>query len=226
MNRPASIVELGSGYGSSALWMALAAKRNGNGHVWSFDDNAHLSSLTQVLREARPHLGRTLWADLEGIAPAEILATIAVRLGLASCLTFVRERISGDIAHKLDAYPFDVPVDLLFSDFQHGPSAILDILGGFLPKMASASSIFIDSASTLLPSYLLLEDLVAQLQRGVLPLSLQDHAAVDLHEHLANRRITLVHITKLGRAEQNSVAWLKLEPADLVPHPRTIMRGV
>ena len=92
--------------------------------------------------------------------------------------------------------------------------------------MSLSSSIFIDSASTSLPSCLLLENLVTQLQRGVVPLLLQDHAAVDLQECLRNRRITLVHITKLGRSEQNSVAWLKLEPADLIPHPRTIMRGL
>jgi hypothetical protein len=226
MNRPASIVELGSGYGCSALWMALAAKRNNLGHVWSFDDNTQISKLPHVLNAGRTHLAQTLWADLESTGPEEAMSAITKRLGLASYVTFIKERISPDIAKSLETYPFDLPVDLLFSDFQHGPSDILGILGGFLPKMSLSSSIFIDSASTSLPSCLLLENLVTQLQRGVVPLLLQDHAAVDLQECLRNRRITLVHITKLGRSEQNSVAWLKLEPADLIPHPRTIMRGL
>jgi hypothetical protein len=33
MDEHATIVELGTGLGASAFWMALAAKRNGVGHV-------------------------------------------------------------------------------------------------------------------------------------------------------------------------------------------------
>ena len=37
------------------------------------------------------------------------------------------------------------PIDLLFSDFRHGPSDVLAVLDHFLPRMAPRSSIFIDS---------------------------------------------------------------------------------
>jgi hypothetical protein len=225
MNRPTSIVELGSGFGASSFWMALASKQNGAGHVWSFDDNTNADLLPKLLNKERERLEHTLWEDLESTAPEELMTTISRRLGLTSFLTFVRERISFDDPTKLDIYPIDVPIDLLFSDFRHDASAILDILGCFLPKMSPASSIFIDSASTSLPSYLLLENIVTQLQRGVVPLLLQKHAAVDLQEYFRSRRVTLVHITKAEQSHQNSVAWLKLEPADVIPHPRTVMRG-
>jgi Methyltransferase domain len=228
MNRPLSMVELGSGFGASAFWMALAAKQNGNGHVWSYDNNGNTALLPQLLSKAKQQLAHTPWADLENFAPELIPGTILKRLGLTSFLTFTTQQISLDSPKAIDSYGFEGPVDLLFSDFQHGPAAILGILGGFLPRMSPAGSIFIDSASTSLPSYLLLENLVSQLQRGTIPLLLQEHAVVDLQELMCNRRITLVHITKCGpgRSQQNSVAWLKFEPTDLIPHPRTVMRDL
>jgi hypothetical protein len=117
-------------------------------------------------------------------------------------------------------------VDLLFSDFNHGPSAVLDILGHFLPRMATASSIFIDGASTSWPSYLLLEHLTEQLNRGMMPALLQERSDVDLKAVLEGRRIVLVHLTKTQKRTKNSTAWLKLEPTDLQPHPATAVRGL
>jgi hypothetical protein len=92
--------------------------------------------------------------------------------------------------------------------------------------MARASSVFIDGASTSWPSYLLLEQLVEQLNQARVPALLQDRCSVDLASIMRNRRIVLVHLTKAKRRVQNSTAWLKLEPVDLQPHPATSVRGL
>jgi hypothetical protein len=98
-------------------------------------------------------------------------------------------------------------------------------LGHFLPRMSLASSIFIDSVSTAWSSYLLLEQLVSQLNQGTIPMSLQSLCDADLRGVFQDRRITLVHLTETKDRDQNSTSWLKLEPIDLQPHPRTRMRG-
>ena len=154
------------------------------------------------------------------------MATIRKTLRLDDRLTFVHRRMELADPSHFDGYDVPTPVDLLFSDFNHGPSAVLDILGHFLPRMATASSIFIDGASTSWPSYLLLEHLTEQLNRGMMPALLQERSDVDLKAVLEGRRIVLVHLTKTQKRTKNSTAWLKLEPTDLQPHPATAVRGL
>ncbi len=143
-----------------------------------------------------------------------------------SHLTFLHRAMDLADPQHFDGYPFaGAPIDLLFSDFRHGPADILSLLGHFLPRMAPASSILIDSAPTSWPSYLLLEQLVAQLDRGHIPAALQEHSRVDLGPVMKNRRIVLVHLTEWKPRDQNSTAWLKIEPVDLFPQPRTAMHA-
>ena len=140
-------------------------------------------------------------------------------------LTFVRSRIDLNEVGHFTQYPFaGRPIDLLFSDFRHGGVSILEILGHFLPSMAPSSSIFIHSAPTFWPSYLLLEHLCSQLNAGKVPQLLQDLCSLDLSEFVRRRRIVLVHLTERKPRKQNSAAWLKIEPVDVLPYPRATMR--
>src|SRR3546814_20436640 len=53
------------------------------------------------------------------------------------------------VATRLPPFPVfepDMKIDLLFTDYQHDPAAILALLSHFLPSMAEASSILLDSA--------------------------------------------------------------------------------
>ena len=226
MQRPKIIVELGTGLGVSAFWMALAARQNGWGHVWTIDSLKSFRENETLLNDTISKLQETSFGSLNPSTPQEYYHSIATILGVDGYLTFIDTAIDLDEPHHFDRYPFaDEPVDLLFSDFLHGPRAILSILGHFLPLMSSASSIFIDSASTLWPSYLLLEQLVAQINQGKIPDVLQEHSPIDLSPVLKDRRIILVHLTEGKARSQNSTSWLKLESVDLLPQPRTRMRG-
>jgi hypothetical protein len=226
MHAPKTIVELGTGWGTSALWMALAAKRNGLGHVWTVDDFSVAEDYGRLLGRNRSRLRGTLWDSLSASSGEEYLLAIRRLLALEGQLTFVRRRMDLDDPRHFESYPFEDPVDLLFSDFKHGALAILQILGQFLPRMAKASSIFIDGASTSWPSYLLLEQLVRQLNDRTVPAMLASKTAYDLSAVMKDRRIVLVHLTESKQRAQNSTAWLKIEPIDLEPHPRTSIRGL
>ena len=227
MQRPKIIVELGTGLGVSAFWMALAARQNGGGHVWTIDNLKSFKENKMLLDNIISKLQETRFDSLNPATPQEYFHSIATILGVDSHLTFINATIDLNEPHDFERHPFaGDPVDLLFSDFLHGPQAILAILGHFLPLMSPASSIFIDSASTLWPSYLLLEQLVDQINQGRVPGVLQEHCPVDLSPVLKNRRIILVHLTERKARSQNSTSWLKLEPVDLLPQPRTQMRGL
>jgi hypothetical protein len=226
MHAPRTIVELGTGLGASAFWMALAAKRNGGGRVWTVDDLELFTSYGTLLDKITEHLRDPSFSSLKVSTPEEYFEEIAGLLDLHSYITFVREKINLDEDGHFDHYPFsNEPIDLLFSDFQHGPDDILSILGHFLPRMSAASSILIDSAPTAWTSYLLLELLVTELNKGQIPDALQKRCPVDLSALMRNRRIVLVHLTEWKARDQNSTAWLKIEPIDLLPQPRTQMRG-
>ena len=226
MHAPEVIVELGTGYGTSAFWMALAADINDQGHVWTVDDLSQVDGYSRLLAKKRSRLVGTVWEGVSGTSGAECMEAIRTTLGLDTRLMFLHRRMDLSDPSHFDGYDFPTPVDLLFSDFNHGPSAILDILGHFLPRMSAASSILIDGASTSWPSYLLLEHLVEQLNRGMIPALLQDRCSKDLRVVLDGRRIVLVHLTKTQKQVKNSTAWLKVEPNDLQPHPVTAVRGL
>ena len=52
--RPANILELGTGLGVSAFWMAQAAKENGHGHVWTLDDGSHWTEAAKFQAAVEP----------------------------------------------------------------------------------------------------------------------------------------------------------------------------
>jgi hypothetical protein len=226
MHAPEIVVELGTGLGVSAFWMALAAKRNKLGHVWTVDD-FELFDRKEVVEESIARLRKSELIALENPTAEEYYSRISHLLDLDTYLTFVRSKIDLNEVGHFTQYPFaGRPIDLLFSDFRHGGVSILELLGHFLPCMAPSSSIFIHSASTFWSSYLLLEQLSAQLNAGKVPKLLQDLCSLDLSEFVRQRRIVLVHLTERKDRNQNSAAWLKIEPVDVLPHPRSKMRGM
>ena len=227
MHVPETVVELGTGFGVSAFWMALGAKRNQTGHVWTVDDFELFERQKPMVEKFIAKLRESDIASLADPTAEDYFTGISNQLGLDPYLTFVNSKIAlNEIDHFAD-YPFaGKPVDLLFSDFQHGGVSILQILGHFLPQMAPSSSIFIHSAPTAWTSYLLLEQLCSQLNAGKIPQLLQNYSSVDLGELVRHRRIVLVNLTERKDRNQNSAAWLKIEPIDLLPHPQSRMRGM
>lgn len=225
MQRPRTVVELGTGLGASACWMAHAVKQNGIGHVWTIDDFDLFDREPKLLSKVRRDLKNAQLGAFQFTTPEEYFREIPAFFSLTDHLTVLRHRLSFGEHTQFDRMPFSGdPIDLLFTDFRHGPLEILGLLAEFLPRMNGAASIFVDSASSYLTSYLLLEQLAAQLNAHRIPASLQELCAVDLREVIRNKRFVLLHVTRQKSHEQNGTAWLKIEPDDLRPHPRVQMR--
>ena len=100
--------------------------------------------------------------------------------------------------------------------------------------MNSRSSIFIDRASTLNHSYLLLEKIIGELQNNRISNSLVDglpKKTQDLIYRLVSKsKFTLIHLTEDDNNKvnklQNSTSWIKIEPLDFVfrGNVRNVMR--
>jgi hypothetical protein len=191
--------------------------------------------MAAILREglARDPSARALF---EADDYPSFLTRAAEALGLASAVTFLHGTLLEpgpveDIPRRPFLAPaLSRPIDLLFSDFGHDPMRILAVLGAFLPHMAESSSIFIDSAPTLLASHLVLERVVDLFAQGKVPAMLLAGASPTRREALlsfaATRTVRLLPIVERKSRSQNGLAWLKIEPAGVLPSPLTRMRGV
>ncbi len=225
MHRPSTVVELGTGYGVSAFWMAYALEQNGAGHLWTVDDFSSFEDDPTAIDSLQAHLRDWGLPADRCTSPKGFFETVARALGVEKRFTLIRGKIRLDTA-SVGRQPFARNhIDLLFSDFSHGPAEIVSLLGSFLPRMAPAASLFIDSASTSFTSYLLLEKLVAELNAGHVPAIFGEERRALLEEFVRRSRVVLVHLTERKPRSQNGTAWLKIEPHDALPHPLTRMRS-
>jgi hypothetical protein len=244
MYRPRAVLELGTGLGVSSYWIAQALKENGEGQLLSVDDGSHWNedaiqkvtpALDKLLRKLDEHpTFSSLFPRAKVPHYFDWLNALARTLELDAHVSFVNEsldlsslapRSNAGLLSKMQANE----IELLYADFTHGPDAVLALLAGFLPNMARSSSILIDSASTLWLSYFVLEQTVAQLNSGKVPAALLVGANKERRERMmeivATRKFTLVHLVERKDRSQNGLAWLKIEPVNVVPYPLTAMRS-
>ncbi|WP_010648713.1 class I SAM-dependent methyltransferase [Oceanobacillus massiliensis] len=222
-----NIVELGTGLGTTSLWICQALMENNKGNLTTIDNGRDIQELVSFIQEI---------SELLEIDPPSIKDSTTIiyyqnfiyktfkSLNLDQFLDFK------NIDINLQNYSFaedniitvDEKIDMLFADIAHGPDNIIDIFRCFLPLMNDFSHILIDSASTKLRSYLTLEQLVADLNKGkVSPrlLSQNDEQNHYLIQLVTQRKFRLNHLTEKEKQTQNSTAWITLEPVDYRPNP-------
>ena len=209
MQKPNCIVELGTGDGASTVWMAQALKENGQGQLITVDNGSQF--------EIGPHLA----ADEKKSNHADYIKHILNKFELDDVVTFI-------IA---DMPPLPVPetaVDFIFSDYNHGITGIADVVCTYLPFLGDAASIFIDSASTFMPSYLFIERLVDDFNSGTIPASLlgriNENCRDRAIEKVRTSSFSVTHLTTAGKEHQNSTAWIKIQPKDIMPWPKAAIR--
>jgi predicted O-methyltransferase YrrM len=226
--QPQVVVELGTGLGVTTAWVAAALKELGSGRIYTFDNGSHFqdASVKAFLSQLSGELSDL--ARLSEKAPYEdCMAWIFDRIGVADRVKLVKGEIDFH-AHAVETVAQGQKIDLLFSDFNHAPKTIIPLLGGYLPHMNTTSAIYIDSASTLLPSYWMLENLVRMLNEKRVPAALrqglEDDQLTALQHLVDTCSFQLVHLVEKAPRSQNSTAWLRIYPDDLFPAHATHVR--
>jgi predicted O-methyltransferase YrrM len=226
--RPQVVVELGTGLGVTTAWVAAALKEIGSGRVYTFDNGSHFqdASVKVFLAQLSGELHDLARLSEQG-SYEDCMAWIFDRIGVSDRI----ELVKGEIDFHARAVAAVAPgqnIDLLFSDFNHAPKTIIQLLGSYLARMNTTSAIYIDSASTLLPSYWMLENLVRMLNEKRIPAVLRE--GLDDTQLTALRNLVdacsfqLVHLVEKAPRSQNSTAWLRIYPDDLLPAHATHVR--
>jgi predicted O-methyltransferase YrrM len=208
MEQPKIVVELGSGFGTCSFMMAQALKENNKGKIWTIDNGSDWHDLKEdVITKFHSH--KDYFNDL------------IEKFNLKNFIELI-DHI--DTSENLVFYP-NQKIDLLFADAQEvGPVGCMNLLKGYLPIMNSSSSIFIDRASTINHSFLLLEKVINELQNNKINSSLIDglpkKEQETICEMVLKTKFTLIHLVEKNNNKvnklQNSTAWIKIEPIDYI----------
>lgn len=225
--KPMVVVELGTGLGVTTAWIAAAMKENGFGTIYSVDNGEHFAPAE------KPWWNVQLRGRLEPLVSLtnydRFIEAVFAEANVAEHVKFVNGNIDLENLAWLETLlksgkpEAAVPaIDMVFADYNHSPINTAKIIASFLPRMTPVSSIFIDSASTHYPSYLMLERIVQLFEQGRVPVQMLDHlkqaeSRAKLTAVVANSTFKLMHMVEKQDRAQNSTAWLRTEPASLLP---------
>jgi len=204
MRKPNNIVELGTGLGSVMIWAGLACKENGFGQITTVDNGLHWN-------ENIKNRDSTLTIEKDY---SIFINNLIKDYEIQDFVKFKNEDININTINDNDN------IDILFCDFNHGPEMILDLLASALPRMSKESIILFDSASTYLPSYLLLENIIDNFNKNHILESL--NIGSKSKELILNSRFILSHLIEKKNRDQNSTAMIEIKPKDCFPNSKYI----
>ena len=201
MERPKTVVELGTGLGATSCMIGQALKENKKGNLWTIDNGEDWKVLSQALGYTNP-------------SHQDFFHKLLKELNLEKIVKFKNVTLTNE-----SFFNPGKPIDMIFCD-AHDNSAqgCITLLKYYLPLMSDYSSIFIDRSSTINHAHLMLEQLISYLQQGKIPACLRSKNL----KSIAHLKFTLVHLAETKEAkknrQQNSTAWIKIEPADVIIH--------
>jgi hypothetical protein len=210
MTRPKTVLELGTGLGSTALWAALALEENAHGIIHTIDNGSEWHTMRSI---------DSILGDFYRKDYADYVKNLISYFELHNHINFINDTISDNYVDK---------IDILFCDYSHGPHAVTKLIADYFLKMNPNSFIFIDSASTYYPSFQLLESMISQLNSGKIPLTLIEMVSKDklqvFQDKVINTKFELTHLIENKNRNQNSTTQIKLSPVDIMPQPRVNIR--
>lgn len=220
--QPEVVVELGTGMGVSSVWIAAALKENGHGMLYTYDNGSHyeqadvkefLHSLSGPIAELSTLSSHASYSDF--------MNKVFDLCDVSDRIRFTQRKLELPNTNFVRIDTGTHTVDLLFSDYMHSVVMVERIIASFLPMMSGTSSIFIDSASSHIPSYMALERITSMLNDQKLPATMSAMLSPDDLDRAARMMRTstfkLMHLMEKLARPQNSTAWLRIEPADMVP---------
>lgn len=224
--RPNLILELGTGLGVCTLWIARALQENRLGHIYTVDDWRSSEGSLRYLEDIRQHFPGWLTHTTDDLG--QFVRALAQKCEVESRITFETgsfDLVNGSLPTIVNGIG---KLDVIFSDFNHRPETIFALFRTMLPLMSEYCSIFIDSAPTFERSFLILGQLVEDLNRNKLPLPFCENMSESeqdvLSKIIARRRFQLISLVERRDRPQNSTAWVRIEPVDYRPFPKAKMR--
>ena len=221
--KPEIVVELGTGMGVTTAWIAAAMKENGVGTIYTYDDGSHFE-----MPDVRHFLAKALSGPIASLGQIakqgtyeEFIFSLFDLCGVREHIFLKKTRIDLDNAAALTVDFEHKPIDLLFSDYMHSPDFVHNIVRAFLPRMAGTSSIFIDSASSHVPSFLTLERMIECFNQQKIPKrvlqGMSESDASITRRLLSESQFRLMHLMEKRDRAQNSTSWIRIEPIDTLP---------
>ena len=209
MEKPKTVVELGSGLGTTSLMIGQALKENNRGKLWAIDDGRDWKNLQKCL-------------DTEYNTHKEFFIDLIKKYGLKSNIHLVKKSLTNN-----NYFNPLTKIDMIFCDCTDASAmGVINLLKYYLLKMNTYSSIFLDRSSTINHAFLMLEEIIKHFQNNKIPDIITKEwskkQADQLYEFIRKTKFTLIHLTdqKDGKKnyEQNSRAWIKIEPLDVFIH--------
>lgn len=217
---PKLCLELGTGLGSTALWLSTALKENESGGILHTVDNGF------DWNDMREHL------QLEGFSNIsesyeEHICNLIKEFNLKDNIEFYNSSVDQFNSTKLQEFQKN-SIDLLFIDYRHGPVIIIQLLSEYLPYMSENSMIFIDSAPTYYQSYSMLKDLIFNLNnnKNIKSLLSWSKYPEEVKEKISLCRFELFNIFENKNRDQNSTACIRLSSNDVFPPLHLTIRGI
>jgi hypothetical protein len=211
MQRPKNVIELGCGHGCVSTIIGQALKENKKGKLWCVDNQQDWPQLKQQLEKIGEHHN----------SYDEYFNFLINKFKLNDYVVYKNMTIDFE---SNNIFKINDPIDLLFADATpSGPLDCAHILKFYLNKMSDYSDIFIDKASTIIPSFMTLEYIIDALQKNKIPkFLLKDKTESEinnLYDFVRKSKFTLIHIAESTENKinhyQNSTAWIKIEPLDI-----------
>lgn len=211
MSKPKTVLELGTGLGTTSLWLALGLKENDLGVLHTIDDGSEWENIGKI---------KDLLGDYYNENYKDYFLNLLGKFKLSEQVSFYNQKIT-----KIDYLD---NIDILFCDYSHGPYSVIKLIADYLHRMSENSFIFIDSASTYYSSFHTLESIIYYLNQGKIPKTLREMIEVSeldsFKEKINLSSLELTHIVENKERNQNSTTQIKISPLDIMPQPRKFIR--
>lgn len=219
MQQATTVLELGTGLGVSALWMATAATEVQGCKFYTIDSGEQWSAWSA---EAVSSLGVGVFANY-----AEYIDHIFSTYGVQQSSTFICEDIIMEEAYILSKTN-GTPPDFIFADFNHSIDSVAKMLTDLVPMVGAGGTIIIDSLPTYVPAYLFFTACIEALNKGYVPHRLLNLAKDMQRTSTFYEKNTLhaFHFVENKYRDQNSCTVIKVLSKDILPYgEHTYIRG-
>jgi hypothetical protein len=145
MIKPLTVVEFGTGFGTTSFMAAQGCKENGFGTVLTIDDGSQNNFVENY---------------------SQFIKNKIIEFGLTEHIQFFNETLNWQ---NMNTFKFVKDVGIVFNDIDGSPKAFFDVLVWLLPRKNKECYFFIDRGATFLDNYYIMQNTIRELNNGRIP---------------------------------------------------------